>query len=149
MASMSTASISAGGVELERPGREADVADLAGEDPAEVLPVEEPLDLALGGLVDVDAVGVEEADDDRLRVVGARRTVMPARGCDRRRTWKRVTGTVATSRSLDVDPDRVQPTMMARLSTRAARLVSRDAVTVEPFSRVVPRPWPAARPARG
>ena len=55
-------------VVLEGPRREADVADLGGEDPPEVLPVEQPLDLALGVLGDVGAVGVEEADDDRLRV---------------------------------------------------------------------------------
>ena len=50
--------------------------------------------------------------------------------------WWRVTGTVATSRSSTFTPAALQPTIMARLSTRAARLVSREAVTVAPFSRV-------------
>ena len=54
------------GVELERPGREHDVADVARERPAVVLAVEQPLDLALGRLVDVAAVAVEEADLDRV-----------------------------------------------------------------------------------
>jgi hypothetical protein len=58
-----------GGVELDGPGREADVADVAGEDPPVVLAVEEALDLALRALGDVDAELVEEADHDRLRVV--------------------------------------------------------------------------------
>ncbi len=56
-----------GGVVLERPWREADVADLAGQDPAEVLAVEEALDLSLGDLVDVEAVLVEEPDHHRLQ----------------------------------------------------------------------------------
>ncbi len=54
---------------LERPRGEADVADLAGEHPAEVLAVEQPRDLALGVLGDVEALVVEEPDDHRLRVV--------------------------------------------------------------------------------
>ena len=61
---------------------------------------------------------------------------MPPR-LDPERTWKRVTGTVATSRSSTLTPAALQPTMMARLSTRAARLVSREVVTVEPFSRLL------------
>ena len=44
------------GVVLEGAGREADVADLAGEHPPEVLAGEEALDLALGLLGDVEAV---------------------------------------------------------------------------------------------
>ena len=43
-----------GGVLLEGPGREADVADLGREHPPEVLPVEEPLDLALAVLGEVE-----------------------------------------------------------------------------------------------
>ena len=50
--------------------------------------------------------------------------------------WNRVTGTVAASRSSTLMPAALQPTMMARLSTRAALLVSREAVTVAPFSKV-------------
>ena len=54
------------------------------------------------------------------------------------RTPKRVTGTVATSRSATSTPAALRPTIRARLSTRAARLVSRDATTVDPFFMVVP-----------
>ena len=50
--------------------------------------------------------------------------------------WNRVTGTVAASRSSTLTPAALQPTMIARLSTRAARLVSREVVTVAPFSKV-------------
>jgi len=57
------------GVVLEGAGREADLADLAGQCPPEVLPVEEPLDLALAAFGQVESPAVEEADDDRLRVV--------------------------------------------------------------------------------
>ncbi len=66
---------------------------------------------------------------------GASRTVMPA-WLEDEVTWKRVTGTVAASRSSTLMPAALQPTMMARLRTRAARLVSRDVVTVAPFSKV-------------
>src|SRR5262249_31319973 len=41
-----------------------------GERPPVVLAVEQPLDLALGGLVDVSPVGVEEPDLDRVGVAG-------------------------------------------------------------------------------
>ena len=58
-------------VVLQRPGREPDVADLPGQHPAEVLAVVEPLDLALGGLVDVDALLVEEPEHHGLGVVGS------------------------------------------------------------------------------
>ena len=78
-------------------------------------------------------------------------------------TWKRVTGTVAASRSSTLIPAALQPTMTARLSTRAARLVSREVVTVDPFSKVeaqamdrrtassglmstLARPWTPSRP---
>ena len=61
----STASMSSA-CRTRRPRREPDVADLAGQRPAEVLAVEEALDLLLRGLGDVDAALVEEADDDRL-----------------------------------------------------------------------------------
>ncbi len=64
------------------------------------------------------------------------RTVMPPR-LRPERTWKRVTGTVATSRSSTFTPAALQPTIMARLSTRAARDVSREAVMVLPFSSVL------------
>src|SRR5664280_323970 len=50
--------------------------------------------------------------------------------------WNLVTGTVAASRSSTLTPAALQPTMMARFNTRAARLVSRDVVTVAPFSKV-------------
>ena len=58
-----------GGVELEGPGRVADVADLRRQGPSELLTVVEPLDLALSGLGDVDAVLVEEPDHHRLGVL--------------------------------------------------------------------------------
>ena len=66
---------------------------------------------------------------------GASRTVTPAMLAEEV-TWNRVTGTVATSRSSTLTPAALQPTMMARLSTRAARLVSREVVIVAPFSKV-------------
>ena len=49
------------------------------------------------------------------------------------RTWKRVSGTVASSMSSTLTPDRLMPAMSARLSARAMRLVSRLAVIVAPF----------------
>ena len=58
---------------------------------------------------------------------GLRRTVRPA-WLPRVRMWWRVTGTVASSRSATLTPTALQPTIRARLSTRAARLVSREAV---------------------
>ena len=69
MRSMSTVGLERVAVLLEVAGREADVADLAREHPAEVLPQEQPLDLALGRLDDVGALGVEEPDHHRLGVV--------------------------------------------------------------------------------
>ncbi len=66
---------------------------------------------------------------------GARRTVAPPRLAEVR-MWCRVTGTVATSRSSTFTPAALQPTIIARFSTRAARLVSREAVIVVPLSRV-------------
>ncbi len=53
------------------------------------------------------------------------------------RTWKRVTGTVATSRSSTYSPPAVRPTMIARFSIRAAREESREVVTTEPFGSIV------------
>ena len=122
---------SAGGVELERPGREHDVADVAGERAAEVLAVEQPLDLALRRLVDVAPVGVEEADLDACRDrPAASRTVIPP--CGRLlRTWNRVSGTVASSTSSTLTPARLSPPMIARFSARAIRLVSRLVVTTD------------------
>ena len=68
---------------------------------------------------------------------GASRTVMPP--CDwPLRTWKRVSGTVASSTSSTLAPARLSPPMIARLSARAIRLVSRLVVTVEPFGNAVP-----------
>ena len=43
---------------------------------------------------------------------------------------------VATSRSVTLTPTALQPTIRARLSTRAARLVSREVVILAPFSRL-------------
>ena len=77
---MSTVSSKAGGVLLEGPGREADVADLRGQHAAEVLPDEQPLDLALRVLGDVDAVVVEEPHHDRLRIAGDEADGEAARG---------------------------------------------------------------------
>src|SRR3984885_1616438 len=65
--------------------------------------------------------------------LGLSRTVSPAR-LPRVRTWWHVTGTVASSRSLTFTPTELHPTMRARLSTRAVRLVSREAVIEVPFS---------------
>ncbi len=93
---------------------------------------------------------------------GARRTVTPAMESEEV-TWKRVTGTVAASRSSTLIPAALQPTMMARFNTRAARLVSLEVVTVAPFSKVeaqamesrtassglmstLARPWTPSRP---
>ena len=49
------------------------------------------------------------------------------------RTWKRVSGTVASSMSSTLTPERLMPAMSARLSARAMRLVSRLVVMVAPF----------------
>ena len=65
----------------------------------------------------------------------ASRTVTPPIE-DADRTWCRVTGTVAASRSSTFTPAELQPTMTALLSTRLALEVSREAVIVEPFSSV-------------
>ena len=54
------------------------------------------------------------------------------------RTWNRLTGTVAISRSSTLTPAALSPAITARLRARAARLESRDVVTVEPFFMVVP-----------
>ena len=67
------------GVVLEGPRREPDVADLPGQHPAEVLTVVQALDLALGRLVDVDPVLVEEAQHDRLGVMGVEPDRHPGR----------------------------------------------------------------------
>src|SRR5436853_537171 len=68
---------------------------------------------------------------------GARRTEIPP--CARSlRTWKRVTGTVDSSRSITCTPLRLRPAMIARLSARAIRLVSRLTHTTEPFLSAVP-----------
>ena len=58
--------------------------------------------------------------------------------CDRLlRTWKRVSGTVASSMSSTLTPERLMPAMIARLSARAMRLVSRLVVMIEPFGSEV------------
>ena len=57
-----------GRVVLERAGREHDVADVAGERAAEVLALEQPLDLALPRFVDVATLVVEDADLHAVRV---------------------------------------------------------------------------------
>ena len=64
---------------------------------------------------------------------GLRRTVRPP-WVPLVRMWWRVTGMVATSRSVTFTPTELHPTIRARLSTRAARLVSREVVMTEPFS---------------
>ena len=121
---------------LEGPGREADLADLAGQGPPEVLPVEQPLDLALAALGDVEAVAVEEPHDHRLRVVldEADRDAPTALGW---RARKRVTGTDATSRSSTLTPAALMPAIIARFSMRADRDESRDVMTVDSFLSVV------------
>src|SRR5712672_2709111 len=53
------------------------------------------------------------------------------------RTWNRVTGRVATSRSSTRRPAALRPTMIARFNIRAAREESREVVTVDPFGKVV------------
>ena len=54
------------------------------------------------------------------------------------RTWKRVRGTGASSRSSTWRPDRLRPAMIARLSVRPTRDVSRLQQTTDPFLRLVP-----------
>ena len=68
---------------------------------------------------------------------GLRRTVTPpwARS---ERTWNRVSGTGASSRSSTWTPDRLRPHITARLSVRATREVSRLQHTTDPFLRLVP-----------
>ena len=67
----------------------------------------------------------------------ARLTVIPP--CARSvRTWKRVSGAVASSRSITLMPARFKPAMIARFNARAVRLVSRLVVTTEPFGSDVP-----------
>ncbi len=69
--------------------------------------------------------------------LGSSRTVTPPCAWVAR-TWNRVTGTVASSRSETSTPAALSPTMTARLSARPARLESREVVTTAPFFRVVP-----------
>ena len=58
--------------------------------------------------------------------------------CDRLlRTWKRVSGTVASSMSSTLTPERLMPAIIARFSARAMRLVSRLVVMIEPFGTAV------------
>ena len=57
------------GVKVGDARRVDDVARLGGQAAAEVLPVKDPLDLALGHFGDVDAGRVDEAQDHGLRVV--------------------------------------------------------------------------------
>jgi len=67
----------------------------AGGDPAELLAVVEPLDPPLLALGEIEAVGVEEADGHRLRVVGAQADRPSRPGCLWCGCWCRVTGMVA------------------------------------------------------
>ena len=95
-------------VQLARPRREDDVADLVGEHAAEVLAVIEPLDPLLSRLVDVDAVGVEEADDDGLGVIPVEADDEPApirAGADVEPRERKRRGFEV----LDVQPRRVEP----------------------------------------
>ena len=68
---------------------------------------------------------------------GASRTERPPiwRG---ERVTKRVTGMLATSRSMTFTPEELSPAIIARLSIRAERLESREVTTVSPLRRVVP-----------
>ena len=138
------------GVEVGDARRVDDVARLGGQAAAEVLAVEEPLDLALGQLSEMSMPsGSKKRRTTDWGSSWARRTVTPPALCSLR-TPNRVTGTVATSRSSTLTPAALKPTISARLSTRAARLVSREAATVAPFSACPwPRPWPGAPPVRG
>ena len=63
------------GVRLDHPGRVAELGDLAGKGPAELLPGKDPLQLALVRLGQLGAALVEEDDVDGLRVTrrGAQR----------------------------------------------------------------------------
>jgi hypothetical protein len=108
----------------------------AGEHAAEVLALEEPLDLALGVLGDVEAVAVEEPDHDRLGVVvdEADRDTAEMAGRPGEEAGDR------HGRDLEVehvDAAALRPAIIARLSMRAARLESRDVTTVVPFFSVV------------
>jgi hypothetical protein len=60
----------------------------------------------------------------------------PCDWCER--TWNRVVGTGATSRSSTLMPAALSPACTARLSIRADRLESREVVTVLPFFSVDP-----------
>jgi len=127
-----------GRVVLEGPRGEADVTDLGRRGPAIVLAVVEALDLALDGLVDVETIGVEEADDHRLRVGrveahGDAALVLGGAYLEPRDGHRRQLEVV------DVDPTALSPVMRARLKMRAARLESREATTVLPFLSVVPK----------
>ena len=126
------------GVVLERPGREVDVADLLGQHPAVVLPLEQALDLALGVLGDVGARGCRRSARPRSR--GRRGAAAPTGRRTPRgdRTRKRVTGIEATSRSSTLTPAALRPAIIARFSIRADRLESREVTTVVPLRRLVP-----------
>ena len=68
---------------------------------------------------------------------GARRTDRPPiwRGD---RVTNRVTGMLATSRSITLMPAALSPAIIARFSMRAERLESREVTTVSPLRNVVP-----------
>ena len=68
---------------------------------------------------------------------GDSRTEMPPSVIEFR-TWNRVSGTVASSTSSTLTPERLSPPMIERLSARAMRLVSRLVVTTAPFFSDVP-----------
>src|SRR5690606_25263266 len=63
---------------------------------------------------------------------GLSRSVTPAETTVERQ-WKRVSGTLATSRSITLIPPALSPDIIARFSIRAARLESRETTTVAPF----------------
>ena len=138
------------GVVLEGAGRELDVADLLGQDPAVVLPLEQPLDLALRVLGDVGAGGVEEAHDDALGVVGDEPDREAAGGSGRADEEPRDRHADATSRSSTSIPAALRPDIIARFSMRAgaagvARGDDRGALAAG-WCRRPSRPW---RPAPG
>ena len=63
---------------------------------------------------------------------GLSRSVMPAE-TSAERQWNRVSGTLATSRSITLMPPAFSPAIIARFNMRAARLESRETTTVASF----------------
>ena len=136
MAWMSTCSRSTLRVKVRHSYRVRDIASFRSQAATEVLPVENAFDFALERFGDVYSVGVEKADHYRLRVFGEEPYgnassgplgADPEAGHRDRRHLQ-----VATS-----TPPALRPATTDCFSIRAARLVSRETVTVAPRGIVV------------